>query len=336
MKIVVRIPNWIGDAILARPALDSLAAHFPGADIAVAAGGWVRDLFGTEEGGPRVLTINGGKTRSELRTAAEVLRAEAFDLGLLFTNSFGSALQFRRAGIPERWGFRRDGRGLLLTRGVKPPDPQAEPRHQIYYYLDLLRKLGLPTIEPELRFSLSPAEKLAAKARLRELGADDGRPLVILNPGAAYGPAKRWPAERYAALAGLLVRGRNARILLTGSADESALTAEIAASLDEPPIDLAGRTTLRGLLALIGEAALFVTNDTGPMHMANALRIPVVAVFGPTEPRATAPFHAPAAVLKKDAPCGPCLYRSCPFDHRCMTAITAEEAYRAGLAFLQG
>ena len=157
MKIVVRIPNWIGDAILARPALDSLAAHFPGADIAVAAGGWVRDLFGAEEGGPRVLTLNGGQNRSELRTAAEVLRAEAFDLGLLFTNSFGSALQFRKAGIPERWGYRRDGRGF-------PADPRRQAARSpgrappsALYYLDLLAKLGLPTLEPELRFRLSPA-----------------------------------------------------------------------------------------------------------------------------------------------------------------------------------
>ncbi|MDD8025256.1 MAG: lipopolysaccharide heptosyltransferase II [Acidobacteriota bacterium] len=327
MKIVVRIPNWVGDAILARPALDSLAAHFPGAEIVVAAADWVRDLFGREEGGPRVLTLDG-------KGSADALRAEAFDLGLLFTNSFGTALQFRKAGIPERWGYRRDGRGFLLTKGVKPPDSQAEPRHHIHYYLDLLNKLGLPTLEPELRFRLAPNERREAKALLRAQGAGDGRPLVVLNPGASYGPAKRWPAERFAALAGLL-RRREARIVLTGSAEEAALTAEIAAALDEPPIDLAGRTTLRSLLGIIGEAALFVTNDTGPMHLANALRVPVVAIFGPTEPRATAPFHPPATVLKKDAPCGPCLYRTCPFDHRCLRSISAEEAFQACLAYLE-
>lgn len=330
MKIVVRIPNWIGDAILARPALDSLAARYPEAEIVIAAGEWVRDLFGSEY---HVLTIDGGKTRRGLGSAAEVLRAEAFDIGILFTNSFGSALLLRKAGIRERWGYRRDGRSFLLTRGVKPPDPQAEPRHHVHYYLDLVRELGIPPVNPVLRFVLTPAERAEAKARLRELGAEQGRPLVILNPGASYGSAKRWPAERFAALAGRLRRSVNARFVLTGSAEEAPLTAEIAASLEEPAIDLAGRTTLRGLLGIMAEAALFVTNDTGPMHMANALRVPVVAVFGPTEPRATAPFHTPSVVLKKDAPCGPCLYRDCPFDHRCMRAITAEEAAAACLTF---
>lgn len=335
MKIVVRFPNWVGDAILARPALDSLAARYPEAEIVIAAGEWVRDLFGAEPGGFRVLAIDGGRTRRGLAAAAEALRAEAFDIGLLFTNSFGSALLLRKAGIPERWGYRRDGRSVLLTRGVKPPDPQAEPRHHVHYYLDLVQALGFPPVDPVLKLTPTPAERAEAKARLREQGAEEGRPLVILNPGAAFGPAKRWPAERFAALAGRLRHAAGARIVLTGSAEEAPLTAEIAAGLEEPPIDLAGRTTLRGLLGIMAEASLFVTNDTGPMHMANALRVPVVAVFGPTEPRATAPFHPPSVVLKKDAPCGPCLYRTCPFDHRCLKAITAEEALTAGLAFLR-
>lgn len=335
MKIVVRIPNWVGDAILARPALDSLRARYPEAEIVVAAGEWVRDLFGAEPGGFRVLTIDGGRNRRGLAAAAEALRAEAFDIGLLFTNSFGSALLFRKAGIPERWGYRRDGRGVLLTRGVKPPDPQAEPRHHIHYYLDLVRSLGIPPVDPVLKLTPTPAERAEAKIRLRALGAEEGRPLVILNPGAAFGPTKRWPAERFTALAGLLRSAVGARIVLTGSAEEAPLTAEIAAGLEEPPIDLAGRTSLRGLLAIMAEASLFVTNDTGPMHMANALRVPVVAVFGPTEPRATAPFHPPSVVLKKDAFCGPCHYRTCPFDHRCMRTITAEEALAAGLTLLR-
>jgi len=333
MKIVVRIPNWIGDAILARPALDSLAARFPEADIAVAAAGWVRDLFGEEAGGPRLLNLNGTGSPRDMK-ASQALRAEGFDLGILFTNSFGSALQFRKAGIPERWGYGRDGRGFLLTRSVRPPDPQAEPRHQVHYYLDLLAGLGLPTIRPSLRLSLSPAEKEEAGRRLRELGAEDGRPLVVLNPGASYGPAKRWPADRFAALAGLLRRSRRARIVLTGAAEEAPLTAEIAALLDEPPIDLAGRTSLRGLLGIISRAALFVSNDSGPMHIANALRVPVVAIFGPTEPRATGPFHFPSTVLYRNPPCGPCLHRTCPFDHRCLRAIAAEDVLDACLAHL--
>jgi heptosyltransferase-2 len=160
-------------------------------------------------------------------------------------------------------------------------------------------------------------------------GVDRRRLLAVFNPGASYGPAKRWPADRFAALADRLAAERNAQVILTGAAGEADIAAAVAAAMKTKPINLAGRTTLRRLLAVIAEAALFVTNDTGPMHMANALRVPIVAVFGPTEPVATAPFHQPARVLKKEAPCWPCLYRQCPFDHRCMTAITPDEAFAA-------
>lgn len=334
MKIVVRAPNWVGDAILALPAVGSLRAAFPDADLTLAAGDWVRDIFIPEDERTHVLSLNGAKSPKALRADAEALREGSFDLGILFTNSFGSALPFYKARIPERWGYQRDGRGFLLTKSAAPPDPQAAPRHHVYYYLELLEKLGIKTIAPDLRLRVPDEERAAARSWLAGLGFDPRQPLVILNPGSSYGPSKRWPPARFAALGRLLQGRQKVQVAVTGSPDEAGMAAEIAAGMDKPPFDLVGKTSLLRLLAVIEQAAVFVTNDTGPMHMANALRIPVVAVFGPTEPLATAPFHPPSTVLKKDVPCWPCLYRECPFDHRCLTSITAEDAFAACAAYL--
>ena len=329
MRIVVRVPNWIGDVMFSLPALESLRASYPEAEIWLAGPPWVRDLLAGETWGERVIPLGRTKGPGGLRASARGLRERGFDLGLLLTNSFGSAALFALAKIPERWGYKRDGRGLLLTKGLRPEDTDP-PLHMVGYYLRLLEGLGLRTVRPEIRLGLTDDERERARAALEALGISAGRPLVVLNPGAAYGPAKRWPAARFAELGRLFQERRGADIAVTGVASDAALAAEIGAALARKPADLTGRTTLRGLLGVMSRAAVVVTNDTGPMHLANALRVPVVGVFGPTDPRATAPFHPPAAVLKKEGvPCWPCFYRECPYDHRCMTAVTAEEAFAA-------
>jgi heptosyltransferase-2 len=329
MKIVVRVPNWIGDVIFALPVLESLKTDFPGAEIWLAAQNSVKDIFSGGEFAERVIPLPGSRTLRGLRAEARDLRRQAFDLGILLTNSLGSALVFRLAGIPDRWGYRSDGRGLLLTRSVprKNTDP---PAHMVRYYLGLLEGLGLRTNRPEISLTVSEEEKARAGRELAGRGADAGRPLVILNPGAAHGPAKRWPVSRFAETARLLQERTGADIAITGAAGDAGLAAAVAAPLGRKPIDFTGATTLRGLLGIMSRAAVILTNDTGPMHLANALRVPVVAVFGPTDPRVTAPFFSPATVLKKDGvPCWPCEYRECPYDHRCMTGISAEEAASA-------
>lgn len=335
MRIVVRVPNWIGDVMFALPALESLKANYPGAEIWLAGAPWVRDLLAGESWGKRVLPLGPAKGLGGLRTAARDLRERGFDLGLLLTNSFGSAVLFALAKIPERWGAKRDGRGRLLTKGPRAED-STPPLHMVRYYLRLLEGLGLRTVPPEIRLTVTAEERERARTDLEALGILSDRPLVILNPGAAYGPAKRWPAARFAELGRLLQERKGADIAVTGAASDAGLAAEIGAALARKPADLTGRTNLRGLLGVMSRAAVFVSNDTGPMHMANALRVPVVGVFGPTDPRATAPFHPPAAVLKKDGvPCWPCFYRECPYDHQCMTAVTAEEAFAAAAELLR-
>jgi heptosyltransferase-2 len=154
--------------------------------------------------------------------------------------------------------------------------------------------------------------------------------LVILSPGASYGPAKRWPACRFAELAGLVQKRKGAEILIIGSADETEVAESISSSMEKKPAILTGQTSLPRLLGLISQAALFISNDSGPMHMANALRVPVVGIFGPTDPEVTGPFEQPSRFVKKEVPCWPCAYRKCPYDRRCMMNISAEDVFRAG------
>jgi heptosyltransferase-2 len=334
MKIVVRIPNWIGDVLFALPALESLKAAHPEAEIWLAAGAWVKGLFAGSEYADRIVPLPPLHRWKDLRAAAKALEARRFEIGLLLTNSFSSALLFAAARIPERWGYRRDGRGVFLTKSVarKSEDP---PSHMVYYYLRLLEGLGLPTVPPEIKLSLPPEGQELARKTLAGLGADPKRPVVILNPGAAFGPAKRWPASRFAELGRLLQERKEVVLAVTGGPEDSEAAEEIAAFLPEKPLNLVGKTRLGELLGITSLAAVFITNDTGPMHMANALRVPVVGLFGPTDPRATAPFHAPATVIKKeDIPCWPCSNRECPFDHRCLLRICAAVVFEAAAAYL--
>ena len=333
MKIVVRMPNWIGDAVMALPVLEALQANFPRAELSAATREWVGGLFSPGHGIKGLVPLPEVRDLKSLCEASSRLRQHGFDAGLLLTNSFSSALVFRLAGIPERWGYARDGRGLLLSRGV-PLKNGGASRHQMDYYRDLLAGLGIEASSWAVHLHLSEEEKTAAGKAMSEAGRNSARPLVVLNPGAAYGPAKRWPAERFADLARLFQARKNADILLVGAAGEADIAASIASGLERKPLDFTGKTSLRQLMGLISLGRVFVTNDTGPMHIASALDVPVVAIFGPTDPEATGPSRRPSVVLKKDAPCWPCTYRSCPYDHRCMTGIGPEEVFSAAEGFL--
>jgi heptosyltransferase II len=334
MKIAVRAPNWIGDAVLSLPALASLQAAFPKAEIRVIARDWVKELFVSGTPAAGVIDLPDDRSLGGLRAAARLLRQERFDLGLLLTNSFGSALLFSLARIPERWGYRREGRGVFLTKGVNLEEG-GPAVHHADYYLGLVRGLGLKTIPPSIRLSLTAAEKKAGRKLLDSLGLVGKKPLVILNPGASYGPAKRWPAANFATLGTLLQNKMSCQVLVTGSAEEAGLAQTLAGAMRRKPVLLSGRTNLRQLLGVLAQADLFITNDSGPMHLANALSVPVIGLFGPTEPAVTRPFQQPSTVIWKGAVCWPCLYRSCPYGHECMTAITPEEVLEAAGGYIR-
>lgn len=333
MKIAVRVPNWIGDSILSIPAITSLRENFPDAQIWVAACEWVKEIFAPFDFIDRIISLPSQNDLKSLRISAQTLKELDFDVGLLLTNSFSSALLFYLAKIPERWGYVRDGRGFLLTKRV-PQRNQGDYSHQVHYYLSLISGLGLQTSSPRLSLPIPHEDRKKAKALLSSLNADEKKPLVILNPGAFYGSAKRWPASKYAALATFLQEKNQAEILIIGSLNEVSLAEAIADAMKKTPLLLTGKTTLRELAALISHAALLITNDSGPMHIANALSTPLVAIFGPTDPRRTGPLQEPSVVFKKEVPCWPCAYRDCPFDHRCMMNIEIEEVFQACQPFL--
>lgn len=328
MKIIIRAPNWIGDAVMALPALESIRDNFPKASISIAAKNWVKDLFVSNSLAEEAISLPETNDVKSQWLAAQDLKTRSFDLGLLLTNSLGSAFLFYLARIPQRWGYGTDGRSVLLTKSVALKGSDV-PRHQVFYYLDLLHSLGFKTVPPEIKLAVPPGKSQAARDRLVSMGLDPGKPLVIVCPGASYGPAKRWPASRFARLASLLQERKAAEILVIGSADEAGIAASMASLMEKKPAVLAGETTLADLMGLISRASLFVSNDTGPMHVANALGVPVVAIFGPTDPAVTGPFQKPSICLKKEVPCRPCSYRTCPYDHRCLMGIDPEEVFQA-------
>jgi heptosyltransferase-2 len=268
------------------------------------------------------------KGLKNLHISARRLRTSCFDLGILFTNSFASAFVFYLARIPQRWGYKKDGRGLLLTKGITLQSKKNRV-HQVHYYLDLLSGLGMKEFPEEHSLQVDQKEKTLTEEWLESQNIQIQRPLIIINPGAYYGSAKRWPAEKYAELASLLQRKMRAQILIIGSAEETPLAEAISSRMSERPHILTGKTNLPRLAALLSFADLLVTNDSGSMHLANFLKIPLVALFGPTEPARTGPYQQPAMVIHKGAPCCPCSYRQCPFDHRCMMDISLEEVLQA-------
>lgn len=316
--LLVRVPNWLGDAVMALPALGAVRRAFPQATLVIAATSAIAPLFDerTPAAQDDILVI-------DRRTEAAQLRARGADAVLLLPNSFSTAWSAKRAGIAERWGYAAYARRWLLTRAVHRPRGRM---HQTQYYLTLVRALGIQADEEAVRIEAAPRSLEQADAILRAAGVESGRTIVGVAPGAAYGHAKRWPPERVAAAAAALSR-RGAAIVLVGAAADRATGRAIESAL--PPdvhlVNVIGRTNLGQLVGILARSAAFVSNDSGAMHIAAALGVPLTAIFGPTDERATAPAGAgPADVLVRDVFCRPCMLRECPIDHRCMKRIAVE------------
>lgn len=343
-RLLIRGTNWVGDSILSLPALKRVRLEFPQAKITLLVLPWVAGIY---EGCSAIddlwLYDRRGLHRGlpgKLRLIRE-LRQRQFDAALLFQNAFEAAVLTRLAGIPVRAGYDRDGRGCLLSHKVAV-DPRVSRLHQTYYYLDLLEQLlGQPRTTqglepkpasqfvaeamPDITLAVSPERKHVAQTRLQSQGVDFKRTVVGVNPGAFYGSAKRWLSERYAAVLDRLIEERQASVVIFGSPSEVAIGEAIQSEMRNRPVVLSGRTELGELIAMIASCNLFLTNDSGPMHLAAALRVPTLAIFGSTDEIATGPMSPTAVVLNKRVECSPCLLRECPIDHRCMTRITAEE-----------
>jgi len=318
-RVLVRAPNWVGDVVLSLPALRDVRRAFPSARLEVLARPWVAGLYDAVSGVDAVRESQG------TLVDAEAIRGR-HDLAVLFPNSFASALTAWRAGIPERWGYATDGRGPLLTRRCRVPRAAVE-RSQVYYYRAMLEGVGV-AVEGPPDSSLRCPE--VWRARAATLLADEG-PWIGINPGAFYGAAKRWLPERFAAVADIVARRRGARVVIVGSADERTLAEEIASVLQAPARVLCGETTLAELVGVLSRLKLLLTNDSGPMHLAAALGVPLVAVFGATNWRETAPVSPFARVVREATSCAPCLLRECPIDHRCMKRVGVDSVAREAL-----
>lgn len=325
-RVLVWAPSWVGDAVLCGPAIAAIRRNLSHARLTVIARPWVEDLF---RGRPDVddLLIHQDPGRHQgafghLRLARD-LRPLRFDAAILLRNAFGTALAAGLARIPHRIGYATDGRRLLLTHPLSV-GPEAGGRHQVEYYLGIIRGLGWEVGRPDLQVPVGPADEDAAEALLGSAGIGAGEPVVALNPGAIYGWAKRWPTERFAALADRLADRFGVRIVVVGSARELAIATDLVQRMGSPAANLAGRTGLRTLSALLRRCRVLVTNDTGAMHLATAVGCPVVAIFGPTDPVATGPWGDGHRILRHPVPCSPCHLRACPIGHPCMLGITPE------------
>jgi heptosyltransferase II len=337
-NILVRATNWLGDAVMSLPALRALRRRFPRSRMTILAKPWVADLYAREPFTDRVVTYAPGALSSRLRQAWS-LRAERFDSAILLQNAFDAALVALVAGIPHRIGYARDGRGLLLTNAVPVPAKGEIPRHERFYYLELLRRAGLVdelTGSDEIRLEGAPAARLEGERAFGELGVRT--PVVGLSPGAAYGNAKRWLPERFAEAAVLLARELKGSVVVFGSGAEQPLCETVAGAVRASGVDawnVAGGTSLRQFIDMAAACRVFLTNDSGAMHISSALGVPMVAVFGATDDIATGPTGANARVVREPVDCSPCLLRECPIDHRCMTRVSAVRVAQTALELLK-
>lgn len=324
-RLVVVAPNWLGDAVMALPALADVYRASPGTHITVAARPSVAPMFTMVRGVSEVLSFD--PRGPWWRDMAAPLRARAFDGALLLPNSFHSAFVVTRAGIRERWGYATDLRGPLLTRRAAPP----VRLHQAAYYQRLTQALGFASGPLEPRLDVGEAAQATASGVLREAGWDGRAPFVAIAPGAAYGRAKRWPAASFAAAALQLSRDGLLTVLI-GSAADAPAGDEVTRALGSraKPVNIIGRTDLPTLGGVLRQSRGIITNDSGAMHLAAALGVCVTAPFGPTDERATRPLgRAPVAILTHDVWCRPCMLRDCPLGHACMRGVTPDAVSRA-------
>jgi lipopolysaccharide heptosyltransferase II len=320
-NILVRATNWVGDAVMSLPALQAIRERFSTARIAILAKPWVADVYSGESVADEIILYN---LPSSWRMGHE-LRHRRFDCAILLQNAFEAAWIAWLARVPTRIGYKRDGRQVLLTRAVDVPKPGEIPRHQRFYYLELLRRAGLIDALP-----------ISDAIRLHSDAASNGKRIIGVSPGAAYGAAKRWLPERFAEAAGELATARDASIALFGSQTERALCEDVAQRLSGHQVtNYAGQTTLSQFIDLAAGCELFLTNDSGPMHIASALGVPTVAIFGATDDTTTGPTGLNARVVRQPVDCSPCLLRECPIDHRCMTGVSAERVVNEALQLLR-
>jgi heptosyltransferase-2 len=324
------------------PALHALRSRYPRAYIAIVARPSVAGLYAREPFCDELILLEGQrgwKSASGLWQAARRLKRMQFDCAILLQNAFEAAALTRMAGIPVRIGYDRDARGWLLTQAVAVPHQGAIPKHQRFYYLELLKRAGLiPEYPLQGSIRLAGAAEAAKQGRARFSRLGLTKTVIGVSPGAAYGGAKRWLPERFAAAAALVAQENGATVAVFGTPLERSICAAVSDginALGHTATNFAGSTSLPEFIELTAACALYITNDSGPMHIASALGVPTVVIFGPTDEFATGPSGVLNQIVREPVDCSPCLLRECPIDHRCMTRVTAERVASAALHLIE-
>jgi len=342
MNILVRVPNWIGDAVMCLPALMDLRDHVPHAKVTVLARPIIGELLRGHPGVDEVLIYSHHgehKGLIGLWHLIQLVKRKQFDRAVLFQNAFEAAVIAWVAGIPSRIGYATDGRCWLLSEPV--PRPDRAHLHHTEYYQDLVKAIThSPGKDCTPQLFLSPEVKNACARQFPDVFLPSDSLVIGINPGSVYGSAKRWMPERFAEVGDRLVERLTrefpgspfVRCVLIGSKGEEELGQDIARRMRYEPIVLSGRTTIQELMGVLTRCSVLVTNDTGPMHVAQALGVPVAAVFGSTDPSTTSPHGQSRGVVKASVRCAPCLLRACPIDHRCMTQVSVEKVVEVALS----
>jgi len=328
-KILVKSVNWVGDTIITTPTIRALRGRFPRSKIVAVARPWVAPLLATNPDVDEVWEEPAKADGEARRRLVRRIRAERFDLGIAFPNSFGAAYLLWAGRVARRVGYARDGRRPLLTDPV-PVRRELLRGHEVHYYLNLLSVLGgVPESPPPLVLEEDPQAAERVERLLGSEGIAPATPIVGVNPGAFYGTAKRWFPERFAAVARRLADALGGVVVTVGTENERPTAQAVCEAAGRGALNLAGRVSLIELVSLIKRMAFFVTNDSGAMHIAAALNVPTAAIFGSTDWVTTSPWSENAVVVRRDTPCAPCLLRHCPIDHRCMDRVGVEDVLAA-------
>ncbi|NTW07209.1 MAG: lipopolysaccharide heptosyltransferase II [Syntrophaceae bacterium] len=333
-KILIRGTNWIGDAILTIPAVDSIRATYPEAHIAVLAKPWVADIYKLFTGVDEVIIYeNQYDNALGVFHLAKLLKKRKFDLAILLQNAIEAAIIAFAAGIPLRAGYNSDGRGILLTHSVQR-SREIRRLHQTDYYLEMVKALGCASVNKEMHLE-TKISRHEAESVLQKYLPDPKKEIIGIAPGATYGPAKRWFPARFAAAADKIAGANACQIILLGGKSDDDAAEEVKSLAQTGVLNLAGRTNLKEAVFLISQCRLFISNDSGLMHVAGALNIPTIAIFGSTNPQTTSPVGNQSVVVHREVACSPCLKKTCPTDFQCMELITVEDIWQAAQKFLR-
>ncbi len=322
------MPNWIGDFVMALPVLMDLRNSFKEAQITAMCKAPLGDLLREDPTVDEIFSfskISGFSRRLERRDVIEKLRKGQYDLGVLLTNSFSSAWLFWQGNVKNRVGFEGNWRRLLLSHPLTFPGNRKK-QHLVTTYKNLLTPLDIAISATAPRLILTEREIAEARSLLENYGISKNNLIVGINPGAAYGSAKCWLPERFREVTEKMLTHENVSIVYFGDPITAALVKDICRGFSSRVVNLAGMTSLRELVSLIGVCDVLLTNDSGPMHIADALNVPLVALFGSTNEITTGPYRS-KNVIHKHVSCSPCHLRVCPIDFRCMKEIQAEEVY---------